>query len=179
MPCSPATGLPTAFVLSCSLLTAHCSLLLSGERLLKLLRRILIHGQIQVNSQFPGKVNGNNYDKGCNRYRDHSGDFPDPKNEAAGEEQEFAAAFRALIIPGFRYPGEQTLTPDSLKRSHLACGTRPSGMGPGYIIFRFQYRTSLGVSVHRRAFTAEAQRTQRKQRLGPICLPKFQETARK
>ena len=111
---------------------------------MKLLRRKLIHRQIQVNSQFPGKVNGSNYDKGCNRYLDHSGGFPDPKNEAAGQEQEFAAASHTLIILGFRYPGEQTPTPDSLKHSNLAGGTQSSGMGPAYIIFRFQYKTSLG-----------------------------------
>ncbi len=127
---------------------------MKGEGLLKLLR-ILIHRQIQVNSQFPGKVNGSNYDKGCNRYLDYSGDFPDPKSEAAGHEQEFAAASRTLIILGFRYPGEQTLTPDSLKRSHLAGGTRPSRVGPAYVIFRSQYKTSLGVSVHRRGALAK------------------------
>ncbi len=106
------------------------------------LLRILFHRQIQVSSQFPGKVNGDNYDKDCEHYRDHSGDFPDSKNEAAGQEQKFAAASGTLIILGFRYPGEQTLTPDSLKFSHLAGGTRASGMGPNHIIFRLQYKTS-------------------------------------
>jgi len=95
-----------------------------------------------VNSQFPGKVNGGNYDEGCKHYREHAGHFPDPKIETTGQEQKFAAASRTLIILGFRYPGEQTLTPDSLKFSHLAGGTRASGMGPNYIIFRFQCKTS-------------------------------------
>jgi hypothetical protein len=98
-----------------------------------------------VNSQFPGKVDGRNYDKGCNRYLDRSGDLADPKNQAAGQEQEFAAASDALIIFGFRYQGEQSLTPDPLKRSNPAGGTRPFGMGSNYIIFRFQYKTSFGV----------------------------------
>jgi hypothetical protein len=111
-----------------------------------------------VDSQFPGKVNGSKYDKDCKRYLDYSRDFPDPKNvAAAGQEQEITAASRALIILGFRYQGEQTLTPDSLKCSHLAGGTRPSGMGPNYIIFQFQCKTSLGVNIHRRGGTWSGQ----------------------
>jgi hypothetical protein len=107
------------------------------------LLRILIHRQIQVNSQFPGKVNGCNYDKGCDRYLDRPGDFPDPKKEAARQQQKFAAASHTLIIPGFGYQGEQSPAPDPLKRSNLAGGTRPSGMGLNYILFRFQCKTSL------------------------------------
>jgi hypothetical protein len=103
---------------------------------------LLIHIQIQVNSQFPGQVNGRNYNKGCNRYLDRSRKFLNPKNVAAQQQQKSAAASHTLIILGFGYPGEQSLAPDSLKRSDLAGGTRSSGMGPNYIIFRFQCKTS-------------------------------------